>query len=184
MRLQQYLLVLTALALASCAGSHGTRRSATTSAPFRHVVMPVRGIQPYELSRNYGAPRQGGARKHEGLDIMAPSGREVLAFTGGVVLARKWNDLGGNTLWITGDDGRVYYYAHLSRYADEQEGNSVAAGDVIGYVGQTGDATTPHLHFEIHDTRSGPSYDPFPELTQDGILVMSLPAPTLPKKAK
>lgn len=177
-------LFLSFLLVTGCAASHNTRKVAITGAPFRHAVMPVRGVQPYELSRNYGAPRQGGVRKHEGLDIMAPSGREVVAFTGGVILAKKWNDLGGNTIWITGDDGRMYYYAHLSRYANRDEGGAVAAGDVIGYVGQTGDATTPHLHFEIHDSRSGPSYDPYPELTQDGILVMSLTAPDIPKKRK
>jgi murein DD-endopeptidase MepM/ murein hydrolase activator NlpD len=146
--------------------------------------MPVRGVQPYELTQNYGAPRGGGERKHEGLDIMAPMGREVLACVGGTITSRKWNALGGNTIWLNGEDGRVYYFAHLSRYANAEEGQSVAAGEVIGYVGQTGDATTPHLHFEIHDSRSGPSYDPFPILTQDGIFVESLHEIPLPKNKK
>ena len=178
--------ILVAGTIASCSSSKVGTRGAThvTGAKFHRFIMPVRGVQPFELSENYGAPRGNGTRKHEGLDIMAPMGREVLACVGGVILAKKWNALGGNTIWLNGEDGRVYYFAHLSRYADISEGQPVAPGDVIGFVGQTGDATTPHLHFEIHDSRSGPSYDPYPVLTQDGILGESLPEPPMPKKRK
>ena len=140
-------------------------------------VMPVRGIQPSELTPNFGAPRDGGARKHEGLDIMAPKGREVLACIAGVVVSKRWNALGGNSIWLHGDDGRFYYFAHLSDYRDGlNEGDRVHAADVIGFVGNTGDAAgkATHLHFEIHDTRNGPAFDPYPILREDGILVMAL----------
>jgi murein DD-endopeptidase MepM/ murein hydrolase activator NlpD len=73
------------------------------------------------------------------------------------------NTLGGTKLWITGESGTSYYYAHLSAYASGiADGTLVEPGDVIGYVGNTGNAITtpPHLHFEIHPG-SGPAMDPF-----------------------
>ena len=179
------LLTLLSAVLTGCAGSKGAvSRGAGELSRF---VMPVRGIQPYELTPNFGAARDNGARKHEGLDIMAPMGREVLACVSGKILTKKWNDLGGNTIWLQGDDGKVYYFAHLSAYREGiSDGERVRAADVIGFVGNTGDAQgkSPHLHFEVHDTRGGPAYDPFPILTQDGILVMSIPVTPLPKKKK
>lgn len=140
--------------------------------------MPVRGIMPYDLSSNFGVARDGGARSHEGLDIMAPEGREVLAIVSGKIDTKKWNNLGGNTIWLAGDDGMIYYYAHLSAYRDGiEEGVRVRGGEVIGFVGKTGNASTPHLHFEIHKTKKSPALDPFPLLTDGTVLVLPLSEP-------
>ncbi|SRR5579883_370273 len=164
-----------ALALASCGSSRNVYRDNLELVRF---VMPVRGVQPSDLKPNFGDARDGGARRHDGLDIMAPMGREILAPCPGKIIAKKWNDRGGNSIWMQGNDGRFYYFAHLSRYADGlKEGEQVRAANVIGYVGNTGDAQgkSPHLHFEIHNARNGPPLNPYPILRQDGILVMALP---------
>lgn len=138
--------------------------------------MPVRGIMPIDLTSNFGVARDGGKRTHEGLDIMAPEGRELLACVSGRIESKRWNDLGGNTIWLAGDDGYTYCYAHLSRYAEPlQEGQRVSGGDIIGYVGSTGNAKSPHLHFEIHHSRRSPAIDPYPILRADGVLVMPMP---------
>ena len=74
--------------------------------------------------------------------------------------------LGGIKLWVNGESGNEYYYAHLAAYAaDVRDGKKVRAGEVIGYVGDTGNAkgTSPHLHFEIHPDGAGPA-NPFPLL--------------------
>lgn len=142
--------------------------------------MPVRGIMPHQLQSNFGVARDGGARSHEGLDIMAPEGREVLAITSGKIDTKKWNNLGGNTIWLAGDDGMIYYYAHLQSYRDGlNEGMRVRAGEVIGYVGKTGNASTPHLHFEVHQTKKSPAIDPFNVLAVDNILVLPMPMDSL-----
>ncbi|HZD68471.1 MAG TPA: peptidoglycan DD-metalloendopeptidase family protein [Actinomycetes bacterium] len=105
---------------------------------------------PYSYVDSFGAPRSGG-RTHEGIDIMAPRGAKELAFTDGVVSREHSNTLGGLVLWLDGDNGDQYYYAHLSGYAVPQ-GTRVRAGQHVAYVGNTGDAryTAPHLHFEWH----------------------------------
>jgi len=112
------------------------------------IACPVE--PPYTYTDTYGAPRSGG-RTHKGTDIMAPSGAKEFAYTAGVVADEHANSLGGITLYLKGDDGNTYYYAHLSRYAVGQ-GVRVAAGQLVGYVGNTGDAryTAAHLHFEVH----------------------------------
>jgi peptidoglycan LD-endopeptidase LytH len=178
--------------LASCGSGTATKKSrgADELAAF---VMPVRGIMPHQLQANFGVARDGGVRSHEGLDIMAPEGREVLAITSGKIDTKRWNALGGNTLWLAGDDGMIYYYAHLQGYRDGiNEGARVKGGEVLGFVGKTGNASTPHLHFEVHRTKKSEAIDPFTVLAVDDILVLPLPidsmrrqaAPALPKKRK
>jgi murein DD-endopeptidase MepM/ murein hydrolase activator NlpD len=96
---------------------------------------------------SWGAPRSGG-RRHEGVDMLAPTGTPIYAVVSGTVNFKQ-NRLGGNAVSLVGDNGNRYYYAHLSAY--EGTSRRVAQGDVIGYNGDTGNATgVPHLHFEIH----------------------------------
>jgi murein DD-endopeptidase MepM/ murein hydrolase activator NlpD len=113
-------------------------------------VFPVYG--PASFSDDFGAPRSDTVW-HHGNDIFAPVGSPVLAVADGVLFSVGWNTLGGNRLWLRDAQGNEYYYAHLSAYAPQtRDGATVHAGDVIGFVGDTGDAkgTPSHLHFEIH----------------------------------
>jgi murein DD-endopeptidase MepM/ murein hydrolase activator NlpD len=117
-----------------------------------HYVFPVYGPSAY--GDTFGAPRgdvSGGW--HHGDDIFAPLGAPILAVADGTVFSVGWNDLGGWRLWLRDTAGNEFYYAHLSAYtALAVDGRHVHAGDVLGFVGNTGDAaTTPfHLHFEVH----------------------------------
>ena len=118
-----------------------------------NAVFPV--LQPYDLPliNSYGFARStGGGHWHEGIDIFAPIGTPLVASETGVISSVGVASLGGTRLWITGDSGTRWYYAHLSGYAPNiRDGQVVQAGDVIGYVGDTGSArgTDPHLHLEI-----------------------------------
>jgi murein DD-endopeptidase MepM/ murein hydrolase activator NlpD len=118
----------------------------------KRYVFPVYGPSAY--GDTFGAPRgdvSGGW--HHGDDIFAPLGAPVLAVADGTVFSVGWNDIGGWRLWLRDTAGDEFYYAHLSAYtALAVNGRNVKAGDVLGFVGNTGDAaTTPfHLHFEVH----------------------------------
>ncbi len=116
---------------------------------------------PYSYTDTWGAARSGG-RVHLGTDIMAPSGAKELAYADGVVSDEHSNTLGGIVLYLQGDNGDEYYYAHLSGYA-VAEGARVKAGQAVGYVGNTGDAryTAAHLHFEVHPGGGSP-VNPYP----------------------
>jgi murein DD-endopeptidase MepM/ murein hydrolase activator NlpD len=112
-------------------------------------VFPIYG--PASTSDSFGAART--TTWHHGVDIFAPLGAPVLAVADGTLFNVGWNDVGGNRLWVRDGAGNEFYYAHLSAYSPlAREGAAVRAGDVIGFVGTTGDAvgTPPHLHFEIH----------------------------------
>jgi len=119
----------------------------------REIIIPVAGVRRAELRDSFRAPRSGG-RQHRGLDIMAPEGTPVLAAAGGVIVKRDSSALGGISLYERGMDGTtIYFYAHLSRYAPGvDEGDLVRQGDVIAYVGHTGNASAsaPHLHFGVY----------------------------------
>ena len=103
---------------------------------------------------SFGAPRPdvpGGW--HHGEDIFAAAGTPLLAVADGTLHTIGFNRIGGYRLWLRDTQGNEFYYAHLSAYSPlAVEGRSVQAGDVIGFVGDTGDADggAPHLHFEIH----------------------------------
>ena len=115
------------------------------------------------LVDTWGGARSGG-RKHEGIDIFAPRDTPVHATTGGVVVNVGPNTLGGRTVMILGPGGQRHYYAHLNRYPDLSAGDWVEAGDVVGYVGDSGNArgTPPHLHYGIY--AAGGAINPYPLL--------------------
>ena len=137
------------------------RAAGAGTAPY---VFPVFGSSA-TFSSDYGAPRAG-TGWHQGNDIFAPIGVPVLAVADGVLSKVGVNTLGGNRLWLTDDLGNAYYYAHLSGYAAHvADGVRVRGGEILGFVGNTGQAITtpPHLHFEIHPG-DGASVDPYPYL--------------------
>ncbi len=113
------------------------------------MVLPVLGITRDQLRDSFGAPRSG--HRHRGIDILAPKGTPVVAAVDGAVLKMKWDRGGGRTLRLVDATNRyVFYYAHLSGYARGlREGEPVRKGEVVGYVGRTGDARGAHLHLGI-----------------------------------
>lgn len=121
--------------------------------------------EPHNFISSFGFPRSGG-RLHQGNDIFAPYGTPLFACERGVVTRMGVDSLGGTKLWIVGESGTSYYYAHLAAFAvGLLDGTIVEPGDIVGFVGNTGNAITtpPHLHFEIHPG-GGPAIDPFPIL--------------------
>lgn len=129
--------------------------------------MPVVGVRAAMLDDSWHAPRDGGARQHKGIDIFAPKGTEVVAVSDGVISYIGDQKLGGHCVWLTTENGTAFYYAHLDRWAAGlYEGMEVQAGDLLGYVGNTGNArTTPsHLHFGID--QNDEMINPYPLLTR------------------
>ena len=117
-------------------------------------IFPVEG--PTRFVDSFGDARLSGTTEqhwHEGCDVMAAAGTPLVAVEDGVLTKYGGGDpLGGKSFVLTGDSGYWYYYAHLSRFVPTlKQGDLVTAGEVVGYVGATGDAVAPHLHFEIHD---------------------------------
>jgi murein DD-endopeptidase MepM/ murein hydrolase activator NlpD len=114
-------------------------------------MVPVEGVTPERVPNTYNAKRSGGA--HNALDILAPRGTPVLSADAGRILRLRTNPAGGITIYaLDRQELFVYYYAHLERYRDGlTEGESLEAGDLIGYVGTTGNAppNIPHLHFQV-----------------------------------
>ena len=131
---------------------------ATGAVTLATFPMPVRCT----FGDTFGAPRSGG-RRHEGVDILAPRGTPLFAVQDGTITKRQTGaPLAGNALWLTAADGTYFFYAHLDGFASGiDRGVRVRAGDVIGYVGRTGNAGIPHLHFEVHP-RGGAAVNPYP----------------------
>jgi murein DD-endopeptidase MepM/ murein hydrolase activator NlpD len=126
------------------------------------IAFPVPGSSPRDVASSFSAGRDGGRRDHEGVDIFAQRGTPVVAAVDGIARTDT-NQLGGNVVWLSGArTGPRFYYAHLDRWAIAGE-TRVREGDVIGYVGNTGNArTTPsHLHFGVYDDGA---IDPMPFL--------------------
>ena len=142
----------------------GTARAAASvgasdpvlAAPGTEPVFPV--AAPTTFSDDWLDSR-GGGRLHEGIDLVAAMDAPLVATVSGTILRPGNTPRSGIRLWIRGNNGDEYFYCHLSRFADNvRDGARVKAGDVVGYVGMTGDAqgTIPHLHFEIHPGGGGP----------------------------
>lgn len=140
------------------------------------LIIPVEGVDPSRVRDSYTAAR--GGRAHNAVDIMAPKGTPVIAADGGTILRLRQNDAGGITIYQLDPEERfVYYYAHLDRYETGLvEGMTIRQGDVLGFVGTTGNAPkdTPHLHFQVMTYRGRGQYwggdpiNPHPYLTGAG----------------
>ena len=138
------------------------------------LVVPVEGVRREALTDTWGQSRENGQRAHEAIDIMARRGTPVLAAAPGVVEKLFVSVRGGITVYVRSPDRRtIFYYAHLDGYAPGlAERQQVRAGQVIAYVGSTGDASpeAPHLHFAINLLRpeegwwQGRAINPYPLL--------------------
>lgn len=156
---------------------HESRSEAprTDAAPLaaRKLTMPVQGYDAHRLRDNFDETR-GGVRRHEALDIMAPRGTPVVAADDGVIAKLFRSAAGGITIYqFDGSQRYAYYYAHLDHYREGlREGEAVRRGDVLGYVGSTGNApeSAPHLHFTIFELGPdkkwwrGKAVNPYPYL--------------------
>jgi murein DD-endopeptidase MepM/ murein hydrolase activator NlpD len=146
----------------------------------RLLVVPVQGVLRGSLQDTFAATR-GGGRSHKALDIMAPWGTPVLAADDGRLEKISSNRAGGLSAYQSEPSGRfIYYYAHLAGYADGlKEGQMLHRGDVIGYVGTTGNApaTAPHLHFQVMLLEQkgrwwgGEAVNPYAALAQGNLLL-------------
>ena len=143
-----------------------TRLLAAT--PPAHLPVPVRGVAPRQLSNTWGSPRPEG-RRHQGIDIFASRGREVVSTTTGIVATVGTSRRGGNIVRILGPGGQWHYYAHLQSFGRIHVGQVIVRGTVLGYVGDTGNAkgTPPHLHYGIYRFRGG-AINPYPILMNSG----------------
>jgi len=135
-----------------------------TEAPAERLPLPVGAKRRPHLIDSWGSPRAGG-RRHEGIDIFAPKGSPVLSTTRGVITRIGTNALGGQIVGVLGPGLEFHYYAHLDRFGVFHEGDLVHVGDVLGYVGNSGDArgTPPHLHYGIYRHSAE---NPYPRLTR------------------
>jgi murein DD-endopeptidase MepM/ murein hydrolase activator NlpD len=154
----------------SSASSGATSNGASSSASAGLAALPMRG--PCWFSDSWGDP-QGGGRRHEGTDLFAAPKSYVYAVVDGTLTRRAWDQPGlrsGNAWWLTAADGSgtYYFYAHLADFAPELSvGSRVEAGQIIGFMGNTGNSAFPHLHFEIHPN-GGAAVNPYAVLRQSG----------------
>lgn len=141
----------------------------------RRLMIPVQGVRPDQLVDTYTDARSDD-RVHNAIDIPAPGGTPVLAVASGTIIKVFESERGGLTLYHLDPDGRtVYYYAHLAGYAAGiTDGKPVRRGEIVGYVGDTGNADpgSTHLHFEITIVESpdrfwtGTPVNPYPFLRE------------------
>ncbi len=135
------------------------------STPEQNLKIPVlMGVEVKNLSDSWGDARSNG-RTHEGIDILAPRGTPIVSPTNAVVSSTGFGANGGNYVYTINAGGERFYFAHLDSYAPGiASGKVLAPGDVIGYVGNTGNASggPPHLHFGIYNRGAS---NPYPRLT-------------------
>ncbi len=137
---------------------------------------PVAGYDHHRIGSGFGEPRDGGRREHQGVDIFVPRHTPIIAPVDGYIRRAGEQSLGGRTIWLSDSKRSLnMYFAHLQEHKVEAN-TSVKKGDIIGTVGNTGNARTtpPHLHFGIYMSRSGP-VDPVDFITA----VNDTPAPIL-----
>jgi len=156
--------------------SAATAAESAASQTSEPLIIPVEGVTVDHLKSGFNESRGGGFRIHHALDILAPRGTPVHAAVSGTIRKLFVSQAGGITIYeYDRAQERCYYYAHLDRYSDFlHEGQIVTQGDVIGYVGTTGNApvNTPHLHFAISilpptkEWWKGEPIDPYPLLVQ------------------
>jgi peptidoglycan LD-endopeptidase LytH len=152
--------------------SIGAPRDAPSVLAAKHLRLPIDNADVQAMKGQFGERRAGGARGHEAVDILAPRNTPVHAVEDGTIAKLFTSKQGGLTVYQFDPSGRFcYYYAHLERYApDLREQQSILRGDVIGYVGTSGNApaNTPHLHFAIFELTperhwwQGTPIDPWP----------------------
>ncbi len=144
----------------------------TAPTPAGRLLIPVAGVAADDLQDTFTDARSEN-RVHDAIDIMAPRGTPVLAAADGRILRLFLSEKGGKTIYQQGRDGLILYYAHLDGYAPTlTEGAFVRRGDILGYVGDTGNAVpgNTHLHFAlwtVEDTLQfwdGPPVNPYPML--------------------
>jgi murein DD-endopeptidase MepM/ murein hydrolase activator NlpD len=159
------------------------RKSSVHSAA-RSLAFPVAGKKS-NIGDRWGANRDGGRRKHKGIDIFARKGTPVVAISDGVIVERNHTAIGGKTLWLKSSHSWTAYYAHLDKQM-VREGQHVKKGHVIGTVGNTGNArTTPsHLHFGISKRKAW--VNPLPYVKNSQKIVAKVPKKKAPatKNAK
>jgi murein DD-endopeptidase MepM/ murein hydrolase activator NlpD len=155
------ILVPTTTAPTTLTTTAPTTTTTTLPAVPAGQVCPVAGAVSFTDS--WGDPRSGG-RSHQGVDMMAALGTPAVAVESGKIRQMSFSTLGGITLWLQGINGDDFYYAHLDGYASGlAAGQSVVVGQVIGFVGSSGNAPDwlPHLHFELHPG-GGTAANPYP----------------------
>lgn len=114
--------------------------------------------RPFDFRDTWGAPRSGG-RRHKGTDLYSYHGAPVYAFTAGRIERTSTSRLGGLGLYLSGDDGNLYYYSHLDRIADGVHvGQAVVAGELMAHNGDSGNARggPPHVHYQMHPGGGAP----------------------------
>lgn len=151
------------------AGATAPSTEATTGSGWADLeALPTQG--PCWYSDSWGHPRAGG-RKHVGTDIFTVGGEYVYAVADGTLTSRKWaqpGNISGNAWRLTAEDGTAFFYAHLTDFAPEvRVGSRVRAGQIIGWVGATGNTAVDHLHFEIRPGGGSP-INPYPILRAHG----------------
>lgn len=158
-----------AIAATGIGGSASADQRADRLKQMGTIMLPMNPTPRCIVLDNFGDPRSGG-RRHEGVDLLATLGQPVYAVADGVLTEQTdvSSPLAGNSWGLTAVGGAYYFYAHLSSFATGlTKGSTVARGDVIGFVGDTGNPGPGnyHLHFEVHPggPRS-PAIDPFPLL--------------------
>lgn len=143
--------------------------------PVDDLYIPVLfGVSLSDLYPNFGDPRDGGDREHEGFDMMATDGTPIVSPTDAVVIRIGDGSGSGEYVSTANPGGETFVYMHLSEVADIDEGDVLEAGDLIGYVGNTGNASggAAHLHFEIRENRE-PS-DPYLRITREFSLTQKM----------